>query len=545
MQASRKLTAHIAVPVALGLALLYVLLSVFVLSAISSFTRDRIDRDLATHAREIQELCDYAFDGLMHSGKATDPVETRFKKAMTLGQIEDYLRQQNLEGMVVSIPDGATLLASRGLADISLDLPEPAPGQTHGEALLSGRDYYTLRTAFAPWSWRLVVMVPAQGYDHLKTMVLSAYLSTGLLLAAALAAFLLWANRSLSRPVAEIVTSLEKGQPPRYRGIAEFEAVSDGVQRMMADLERTMEDLRELEDVVERSPVVVLSWRNSPGRPVEYVSANVRQFGYAAEELTSGAVRFGGKDVYAQSKRDIQKMRTRMQIIFQDPYSSLNPRLPVSEIVGEAMLQHRIVRNKREMQDRVVEVIGKCGLFPEQATRFPHQFSGGQRQRICIARALAVNPEFIVCDEAVSALDVSIQSQIINLLKDMQEELGLTYLFISHDLSVVKFISDDVGVMYLGQIVEMGPKKMIFSNPLHPYTEALLSAAPSFDPTARRSKKRMLLEGDIPSPANPPSGCRFHTRCPYKRDICTKQVPEYRELEPGHFAMCHKANGLF
>jgi PAS domain S-box-containing protein len=293
VQASRKLTAHIAVPVALGLALLYILLSLFVLSAISSFTRDRIDRDLAAHAREVQELCNYAFDNLMHSGKATDPVETRVKKAMTLGQIEDYLRQQSLEGLVVSIPDGATLLSSRGLADTAPDLPDPAPGQGHAEAALQGRDYYTLRTAFAPWSWRLHILVPAGGYDHLKTMVLSAYLSTGLLLAGALAAFLIWANRSLARPVAEIVASLEKGQPPRYQGIAEFEAVSDGVQRMMADLERTMEDLRELEDVVERSPAVVLLWRNTPGRPVEYVSANVRQFGYSAEELTSGAVRFG------------------------------------------------------------------------------------------------------------------------------------------------------------------------------------------------------------------------------------------------------------
>ncbi|MCL2867799.1 MAG: ABC transporter ATP-binding protein, partial [Clostridia bacterium] len=209
--------------------------------------------------------------------------------------------------------------------------------------------------------------------------------------------------------------------------------------------------------------------------------------------------------------------------------------------VGEAMLQHGLVRNKREMHEKVVEVIRKCGLFPEQARRYPHQFSGGQRQRICIARALAVNPEFIVCDEAVSALDVSIQSQIINLLKDMQEEMHLTYLFISHDLSVVKFISDDVGVMYLGQIVEMGTKQRIFDRPLHPYTEALLSAVPSFDPSARASKTRILLEGDIPSPSNPPSGCRFHTRCRYCKDICREQIPEYREAEPGHYVMCHQA----
>jgi len=258
-----------------------------------------------------------------------------------------------------------------------------------------------------------------------------------------------------------------------------------------------------------------------------------------------GSVRFGGQDITALPRRELKKLRTQMQIIFQDPYSSLNPRLPVSEIVGEAMLQHGIVANKREMHERVVQVIEKCGLFPEQAARYPHQFSGGQRQRICIARALAVNPAFIVCDEAVSALDVSIQSQIINLLKDMQQEMGLTYLFISHDLSVVKFISDDVGVMYLGQIVETGPKERIFSNPLHPYTEALLTAVPSFDPEVNRTRKRVLLEGDIPSPANPPSGCRFHTRCGYCRDVCREQAPEYREIEPGHSVMCHKVNGVF
>lgn len=260
---------------------------------------------------------------------------------------------------------------------------------------------------------------------------------------------------------------------------------------------------------------------------------------------TEGEVLFEGKNVYDLNKKELNHMRTKMQIIFQDPYSSLNPRLPVSEIVGEAMMQHGIVKNKREMHEKVIEIIGKCGLFPEQATRYPHQFSGGQRQRICIARALALNPKFIVCDEAVSALDVSIQSQIINLLKDAQEDFGLTYMFISHDLSVVKFISDDIAVMYLGQIVETGSKKQIFDNPLHPYTEALLSAVPSFDPAARNNKKRIILQGDIPSPANPPSGCRFHTRCIYAQDVCKTDVPEYREIEPGHFTMCHKVNGVF
>jgi len=262
-------------------------------------------------------------------------------------------------------------------------------------------------------------------------------------------------------------------------------------------------------------------------------------------EPTDGQVEFNGQNVYKLNKRELNNLRTKMQIIFQDPYSSLNPRLPVYEIVGEAMMQHNIVKSKNEMREKVIDVIGKCGLFPEQASRYPHQFSGGQRQRICIARALAVNPEFIVCDEAVSALDVSIQSQIINLLKDAQEDFGLTYLFISHDLSVVKFISDDVAVMYLGQIVEKGHKKQIFDNPLHPYTEALLSAVPSFDPTVRQNKKRIILAGDIPSPAKPPNGCRFHTRCPNVHDICKENIPEYRELENGHFAMCHKVNGVF
>jgi len=260
---------------------------------------------------------------------------------------------------------------------------------------------------------------------------------------------------------------------------------------------------------------------------------------------TSGEVVFGDKNVYQQSKADLKHLRTKMQIIFQDPYSSLNPRLPVFELVGEALREHKLVSNNREMQDKVIEVITKCGLTKEQATRYPHQFSGGQRQRIGIARALALNPEFIVCDEAVSALDVSIQSQIINLLKDLQDEMGLSYLFISHDLSVVKLISDQVGVMYLGQMVEMGSKQQIFSNPRHPYTEVLLAAAPVYDPVNRKNRKRTLLEGDIPSPANPPSGCRFHTRCIYAKDVCKEAAPEYKEIEPGHFAMCHKVNGVF
>ncbi|MDR2156284.1 MAG: ATP-binding cassette domain-containing protein [Clostridiales Family XIII bacterium] len=253
---------------------------------------------------------------------------------------------------------------------------------------------------------------------------------------------------------------------------------------------------------------------------------------------TEGRVKFHGEDILRFGKAQTRRLRTQMQIVFQDPYSSLNPRLPVLELVGEAMLQHGIAKNRAEMKERVMELIGRCGLFPEQATRYPHQFSGGQRQRICIARALALNPEFVVCDEAVSALDVSIQSQIINLLKDLQEERGLTYLFISHDLSVVKFISDEVGIMYLGQLVEMGGKAQVFDNPLHPYTNALLAAAPTFDPSAR-ARKRILLEGDIPSPASPPPGCRFHTRCPCVLPECCEIAPAWREVGQGHFVMCH------
>ena len=225
-----------------------------------------------------------------------------------------------------------------------------------------------------------------------------------------------------------------------------------------------------------------------------------------------------------------------MQIIFQDPYSSLSPRLPISEIVGEAVREHNLVP-KDELDDYIDRVMEECGLQPFHKMRYPHEFSGGQRQRICIARALALNPEFIVCDEPVSALDVSIQAQIINLLHDLQEERGLTYLFISHDLSVVEHISDAVGVMYLGGMVEYGYTADIFKNPLHPYTKALFSAIPIPDPKAKQN--RIVLEGSIPSPANPPKGCKFHTRCPFAKDCCKEIAPEQRELEPGHFVSCH------
>lgn len=227
--------------------------------------------------------------------------------------------------------------------------------------------------------------------------------------------------------------------------------------------------------------------------------------------------------------RELRNLRTKMQIIFQDPFSSLSPRLPVGEIIGEAVREHNLVP-KAEFNDYIDQVMDNCGLQPYHKTRYPHEFSGGQRQRICIARALALNPEFVVCDEPVSALDVSIQAQIINLLKELQDKYNLTYLFISHDLSVVEHISDTVGVMYLGNLVEYGATPDIFSHPLHPYTKALFSAIPIPDPTIRR--ERIVLQGSIPSPANPPKGCKFHTRCPYATERCKTEAPQQREWNP-------------
>ena len=253
-------------------------------------------------------------------------------------------------------------------------------------------------------------------------------------------------------------------------------------------------------------------------------------------EKTGGQVLFNGREVYDLTNKEMRAMRTKMQIIFQDPFSSLSPRMPVGEIIGEAVREHNLVP-KGEFSDYVDQVMDNCGLQPFHKDRYPHEFSGGQRQRICIARALALNPEFVVCDEPVSALDVSIQAQIINLLKDLQEKYKLTYLFISHDLSVVEHISDVVGVMYLGSLVEYGDTADIFRNPLHPYTKALFSAIPIPDPTVRRN--RIVLEGSVPSPANPPSGCKFHTRCPYATARCSEEAPCQREVEPGHYVVCH------
>ena len=256
-------------------------------------------------------------------------------------------------------------------------------------------------------------------------------------------------------------------------------------------------------------------------------------------DKTEGTVLFNGVDVHSLSKKELRKLRTKMQIIFQDPYSSLSPRLPIGEIIGEAVREHGLVP-KEELDDYVTKIMLSCGLQPYHKDRYPHEFSGGQRQRICIARAIALNPDFIVCDEPVSALDVSVQAQVINLLKDLQDELGLTYLFVSHDLSVVEHISDTVGVMYLGGLVEVGATEDIFENPLHPYTKALFSAIPMPDPDMKTD--RIILEGSIPSPANPPSGCKFHTRCSECMEICKSQVPEEKIMENGHMVRCHLYN---
>jgi oligopeptide/dipeptide ABC transporter ATP-binding protein len=252
-------------------------------------------------------------------------------------------------------------------------------------------------------------------------------------------------------------------------------------------------------------------------------------------EPTSGEVCFAGQDVLRLHGSELRRLRQQMQIIFQDPFSSLNPRKNVAHIVGEPLLVHGMT-DRRQREERVLELLQVVGLKREHMRRYPHQFSGGQRQRIGVARALALNPKLIICDEAVSALDVSIRGQVINLLQDLQEEFGLTYLFISHDLSVVEHISDRVAVMYLGKLVEVADSDTLYRSPLHPYSRALLSAAPVPDP--RRKGQRIVLGGDVPSPISPPSGCRFHTRCPVARDICSQQEPLLREVRPNHFAAC-------
>jgi oligopeptide transport system ATP-binding protein len=253
---------------------------------------------------------------------------------------------------------------------------------------------------------------------------------------------------------------------------------------------------------------------------------------------TSGNVFFGDTDLTKVGSEKLRGLRRDLQIIFQDPYASLNPRMTVGAIVGEPLEVHRI-GNRRERRERVEELLRLVGLNPYFINRYPHEFSGGQRQRIGIARALALEPEFIVCDEPISALDVSIQAQVVNLLQELQEKLGLTYLFIAHDLSMVRHISDRVAVMYLGKIMELAERDELYTNPLHPYTQALLSAVPIPDPGKEKRRKRIILEGDVPSPSNPPSGCPFHTRCPLAVEVCENVVPEWRDVSPGHWVFCH------
>lgn len=253
-------------------------------------------------------------------------------------------------------------------------------------------------------------------------------------------------------------------------------------------------------------------------------------------EPTSGKIFFDGKDI---TKVNMLPYRQKMQIVFQDPYASLDPRMTVGDIVGEAIDIHHLAANRKDRQDRILSVLSTVGLNSEHANRYPHEFSGGQRQRVGIARALAVNPQFIVCDEPVSALDVSIQAQVVNMFEKLQEELGLTYLFIAHDLSIVKHISNRIGVMYLGKLVELAESNELTFHSVHPYTKSLISAIPIADPETSRKSKRIVLEGDVPSPVNPPSGCHFRTRCPYANELCAQKEPEWKEVSAGHFAACH------
>lgn len=256
---------------------------------------------------------------------------------------------------------------------------------------------------------------------------------------------------------------------------------------------------------------------------------------------TAGNVVFDGVDLVSIKAEDMRQMRRKVQMIFQDPYASLNPRMTVGDIIGEPLLVHSVA-TPQEVQERVKDLLNKVNLNPAFASRYPHEFSGGQRQRIGIARALALQPSFIICDEPISALDVSIQAQVVNLLEDLQKQFGLTYLFIAHDLSMVRHISDRIAVMYLGIIVELADRNTLYHEPLHPYSQALLSAVPIPDPVLEEKRRRVILEGDVPSPANPPSGCRFRTRCPIaEQGLCDVTQPEFREMKPGHFVACHKA----
>ena len=319
--------------------------------------------------------------------------------------------------------------------------------------------------------------------------------------------------------------------------------------------------LIEVRNLKEHFPIQVSGLKTKPLKAVDGVSFSIKRgetLGLVGEsgcgkttvgrtilnlyKPTSGEIIYNGKPI--KTAADIKEFRTKATMVFQDPYSSLNPRMTVADIIGEPLDVHKLYKTKEERQARILELMSYVGLNSEHAARYAHEFSGGQRQRIGIARALAVNPEFIVCDEPVSALDVSIQAQVINMFQELQEKLGLTYLFIAHDLLVVRHISDRIAVMYLGKMVELADADEIYDHPLHPYSKSLLSSVPVPDPNIARANKRIILEGDIPSPLNAPSGCPFRTRCRYATDVCAQSMPEFKEVKPGHFCACHNLENV-
>lgn len=329
----------------------------------------------------------------------------------------------------------------------------------------------------------------------------------------------------------------------------------------MSDNIKTEQPLIQVKNLKQYFDINMGWFKNKPLKAVDDVSFNINKgetLGLVGEsgcgkttvgrtilhlyKPTSGEVIYNGNPI--KTKADIKKFREKATMVFQDPYSSLNPRMTVSDIIGEPLDVHKLYENKKEREEKILELMDHVGLNSEHAARYAHEFSGGQRQRIGIARALAVNPDFIVCDEPVSALDVSIQAQVINMFDELQEKLGLTYLFIAHDLLVVRHISDRIAVMYIGKMVELADAETIYTRPLHPYSQSLLSAVPVPDPKIARANKRIVLKGDIPSPLNAPSGCPFRTRCQYAKPICAEQVPEFQEVEKGHFVACHRVKEI-
>ena len=329
----------------------------------------------------------------------------------------------------------------------------------------------------------------------------------------------------------------------------------------MSDNIKTEKPLIQVKNLKQYFDINMGWFKNKPLKAVDDVSFNINKgetLGLVGEsgcgkttvgrtilhlyKPTSGEVIYNGNPI--KTKADIKKFREKATMVFQDPYSSLNPRMTVSDIIGEPLDVHKLYSNKKEREEKILELMDHVGLNSEHASRYAHEFSGGQRQRIGIARSLAVNPDFIVCDEPVSALDVSIQAQVINMFDELQDKLGLTYLFIAHDLLVVRHISDRIAVMYIGKMVELADSETIYTRPLHPYSQSLLSAVPVPDPKIARANKRIVLKGDIPSPLNAPSGCPFRTRCQYAKPICAEQVPEFQEVEKGHFVACHRVNEI-